>query len=187
MDDAEVSGRDNLLDGEMVASVLKKDRVLEYFAGARVKPDTENFVLLAVAKALVGSGVIHVNDALRKGASGKQVEAFIPVLILLTTLTEAWDQVLSGVRSISASVQNQRLAALPFLRWFALEISFRLMAYLALSEVPPPAKRPDPKWARPDGANALLRTLLNQLPSGMPGPVEIAEELEKSAGHTISH
>lgn len=187
LDDPDVSGRDNFLEGELVASVLKKDRVLEYFAGARVKPDTENLVLSALAKALVGSCVIPVNDTLRMGASGKQVEAFIPVLCSLTTLAEAWDQVLSGVRSMSASVENRKLAALPFLRLFAIEISLRLMAYLALSEIPPPTELPEWTWARPDGANLLLHKLLKKLDGEMPGPVEIADQLEKVSGHVVSH
>lgn len=188
LDDPDVVGRANCVDGTPVAEVLGKDRAAEYFGGARVKPETKQLVLEGIAKGLVGAGMVPVSHGfINRFSDGRTLDAWVPLAVSLTTLVKAWDEVLSGVRSMSASVVDRGLVCSPFLRLFGIEFALRLMAYNVLAERSLLENPPELDWAEADGQNGLLLRLLDKLPGGRPGPVEIQRRLEEVSAHLVSH
>jgi tetratricopeptide (TPR) repeat protein len=177
-------------DGPTISAILNTKRnkkvrnetATACFRGDRpIKPSSELAILDAVGRGLVRSGVLprlNVTIPEAKQSPDDPVEKFY--LMGLRHFLESWDAVRGGVASMSASIsksdEGRKLAALPFLRLFAIDLSIRLNAALLLSDLSLPEGGP-PAWAQNNGRGWLLKHWLKRSGSKAPSQTELAIKL----------
>lgn len=189
--DEQVVGADPMdEDGHTISAILNTKRdpkvrnetATAGFRGKRpILPSSELAILEAVGRGLVRSGVLprlNLTVPEAKQSPDDPVEKFY--LMGLRHFLESWDAVRSGVASLSAPISKsddgKKLAALPFLRLFAIDLSIRLNASLLLADLSLPDNSP-PAWAQQDGRGWLLKQWLKRAGSKAPSKTELATKL----------
>ncbi len=143
-----------------------------YFNGKRVSDRKRAEILLALGNALTELHIFPTSSFL-------QQQGIPQGRVLASTLAwyaEQWDRLVGYMRSMSASVARQDLAATAYLRLVIIDLSLRVSAAMWLAESPTPGEEP-PMWAEESSGAKLLRQLLARCGPSAPTRDQLAETL----------
>ena len=173
------------LSGQILGAVLKalqfQDPVLSsktaqrYFNGLRVGEDSKYKVFEAVGKAIMDSGIIPLSPFLeREGFPLPRV-----ISMVIACYASQWDLLVGYMRTTSAPVDRQDLAALSYLRLAVIDLALRTSAVLWLTDMAPPEEG-TPLWAQENGGSKYLRQILYRRGKSRPTRDHLAEQLDVS-------
>ena len=170
------------LSGAIIGMVVKELRIQDhdlndktarrYFNGKRVSDRKKAAILLALGNALTELHIFPTSSFL-------QQQGIPQGRVLASTLAwyaAQWDRLAGYMRSISASVARQDLAATAYLRLVVIDLSLRVSAAMWLAESPTPGEEP-PIWAEESSGAKYLRQLLARCGPSAPTRDQLSETL----------
>ena len=129
-----------------------------YREGKQVRPDSEERIFEALAKALIRAGFIPGEPILK--------EMELPVHDLLTSCirwhVQRWDNLVGGQRGFAMPVRAHDLMTLAYLRLIVVDLAFRAAAICCLTGRNLAEEQP-PLWARENGQGLFLRLLMKRI------------------------
>ena len=173
------------LSGQIIGAAVKELRILDgvlspqtertarrYFSGARISDAKKIEIIEALGEALIANRIVPPSPFLERTGMpyAKAIASGID------WYAEQWDNLAGYMRSASAPVDRQDLAAISYLRLAICDLSLRVSAALFLADAPTPSEDP-PLWARENGGSLFLRRLLERCGEDRPTRDQLAEEL----------